>query len=127
MRLAACVLVDRCDRKILCVSRYENLSDWNLPGGKREPGESSVFNAIRELEEETGIIAYPYELKLINSGPCAGDFFVDTYMIGFDYTFGVPRSSDEGTVDWKDWSDLLSEKSSFHEYNRELFAKVASA
>lgn len=130
MRRAACVLVERDDGKILCVSRYDNLEDWNLPGGKREPGEIAISNAIRELEEETGLIAYPYDLKKIHSGPCGSDFLADAFLVRYEtlrHRSSGPRPSPEGQVAWKDWADILSEKSSFYEYNRELFSKVASA
>ncbi len=129
MKLAACVLIERSDGKILCVSRFDDLKNWNLPGGKREPNESAVMNAIRELEEETGVMAYPYGMKLIHSGSCDGEFFVDTYSANFNDCLGMDRlrSSAEGSVAWKDWADLLSENSSFRVYNAELFAKVASA
>ncbi len=32
---------------------------WQLPKGSREPGESSVETAIREVEEETGLLTKP--------------------------------------------------------------------
>lgn len=130
LRLAACVLVERHDGKILCVSRYDNLDDWNLPGGKRESGESSKWNALRELDEETGLIAYPYDLKLIHSGPCGSNFWVDTFYAKYEHVRqrgSEPRDSSEGVARWKNWSELLSEKSSFREYNREIFIRIASA
>jgi 8-oxo-dGTP diphosphatase len=30
--------------------------DWSLPKGKREPGESAVDCALREVQEETGLL-----------------------------------------------------------------------
>jgi 8-oxo-dGTP pyrophosphatase MutT (NUDIX family) len=39
---------------------YPELGDWwELPGGGMEEGENSVDTAIRELQEETGIIVAP--------------------------------------------------------------------
>lgn len=127
MKYAACVLVEREDGAILCVSRYDNLSDWNLPGGKREPGESAIANAVRELKEETGLIATQKFLVLAHSGPCGNDFCCDTYMVKRWQVSGKIKSSHEGTADWKTWADILKPECSFFEYNRELFAKVAAA
>ena len=36
---------------------------WELPGGGGEPGETYVDTAIRELHEETGIVAVPAQVS----------------------------------------------------------------
>lgn len=33
------------------------LGEWSLPGGRIEPGEKAVDAALRELHEETGVVA----------------------------------------------------------------------
>lgn len=38
---------------------------WNWPGGKAEPGESPVENAVRELGEEAGLDAHPRRLAYL--------------------------------------------------------------
>jgi len=49
------------DGKILLIKRRNppSANMWSLPGGHVEPGESIFECAVRELEEETGIIGRP--------------------------------------------------------------------
>lgn len=55
IRLAGCVIFDE-DRKIYLLHRNKKgMTQWELPGGKVEPGESDEQAAIRELKEEMGV------------------------------------------------------------------------
>lgn len=49
--------------QLVAISRGHDLHDWNLPGGKVEPGETFAHAAARELEEETGIRVSPSGLR----------------------------------------------------------------
>src|SRR5215469_18151217 len=51
---------------------YEGDWAWTPPSGSRQPGESVLPGAIRELAEETGFMAAPADLRALDlSGPWA--------------------------------------------------------
>ncbi|GAA3958676.1 hypothetical protein GCM10023085_46360 [Actinomadura viridis] len=52
---AALVAVWREDRLLMVLDRYRGR--WELPGGMIDPGESPREAAVRELREETGLVA----------------------------------------------------------------------
>ena len=43
--------------------------EWALPGGILEPGEQPATGAVREVREETGIVAEAHTLTGIYTGP----------------------------------------------------------
>lgn len=51
---------------------------WECTGGSVTAGESSLIGAVRELEEETGLVADPKELQLIGTFS-KDDYFLDSY------------------------------------------------
>jgi 8-oxo-dGTP diphosphatase len=53
-RAAGCLLLDR-GKQVLLLHRSIAPSQWELPGGKVEGGESAASAAVRELREELGI------------------------------------------------------------------------
>ena len=56
LSLAGCVILDK-DQRIFLLHRNKNgLHQWELPGGKVEPNEDIRQTAVRELEEEMGIM-----------------------------------------------------------------------
>ncbi|WP_329453384.1 methyltransferase, FxLD system (plasmid) [Streptomyces sp. NBC_01724] len=61
--LGACVVVtDDCGRVLLGRSTH---GMWELPGGRIETGESAQATAVRELKEETGLIADAADAHLL--------------------------------------------------------------
>jgi len=55
LNLAGCVILDK-DKNIYLLHRNKNgFVQWELPGGKVEPGEAIEQTAVRELKEELGV------------------------------------------------------------------------
>lgn len=55
VRPTAFAIVRDAAGRVLLGRRADTL-DWELPGGKVEPGESAVDGAVREVAEETGLL-----------------------------------------------------------------------
>ena len=53
--VAAGAVVFRPGREVLLVHR-PRYDDWSFPKGKLDPGESAQAAAVREVEEETGLL-----------------------------------------------------------------------
>lgn len=101
--LAACVLIPtgRTAEEILAVSRRNSTTQWGIPGGKQDPGESNVQCACRELQEEIGIEVKPEDLIPLYTGPCYGadghNFWVTSYLLNGAVT-GQPADPEEGLL-----------------------------
>lgn len=105
---ASCVVILR-DGAVLAVSRKHDHSQYGLPGGKVERGESPEATAIRELEEETGYSGSPAQLQLVYFAkePTSGTL-VATYLM--DDPGGAPCGGAgepaAGVVAWVGWPAL---------------------
>jgi len=55
-RLAGCVLLDTGHKIGLLHRNKKGMTQWELPGGKVESGERDEEAALRELQEELGVI-----------------------------------------------------------------------
>ncbi|CAM3611724.1 NUDIX hydrolase [Nocardioides marinus] len=67
-RFACVVLVDRHGRLLLQERDEHPVIDpekWGMCGGHLEPGEDPLTGAVRELEEETGVLLAPEDLTLV--------------------------------------------------------------
>ena len=57
VQLSSGIIIEN-SQKILLLHRNKNgITQWELPGGKVEVGESSRQTVVRELQEELGIVA----------------------------------------------------------------------
>jgi 8-oxo-dGTP diphosphatase len=88
---------------------------WNGVGGKLEKGETPLECVIREVKEETdieinisqiqdkGIITWNFDNAYF------GGMYVYLVGVPIDYLYHTPKKTDEGILDWKSVSWLLSD------------------
>ena len=55
IELAGCIILDGNNHVLLLHRNTPVCKQWEVPGGKIEPGETPEAAAIRELKEETGL------------------------------------------------------------------------
>jgi 8-oxo-dGTP pyrophosphatase MutT (NUDIX family) len=100
-----------------------------FPGGKREPGESALQNAIRELEEETGVRTIPADLTPLCVLVCEPDnatrpHRVDIFAARWQPHMGEPAQQEDGILTgWVPLGDIL-EFNAAAAYFQELGAHV---
>lgn len=58
----------------------------NFPGGHVEHGENPTYSAVRELEEETGLLVKEEELKPMTVFTDNSSFHIDIYAVNMPYT-----------------------------------------
>lgn len=115
---AACVfIVHPTENLILAVTRRDGFG-CGLPGGKAELNELLQDTALRELFEETGLIAE--NPKLLYSR-LHYDSYCETYSV--TVTGGTIRDSAEGHVFWATREHLIK-GSPFGAYNEALLAQI---
>lgn len=131
MKKAACVLLIRPDGSFLGASRRHDPEDFNLVGGKVDPGETVRQAAIREFEEETGLLlSGEVPLLPVFTRPCLGETdYETTTFLGFvpqnAYSEEIEGPEEGINIRWITWDILLSDKSSFKDYNRLLYDNIS--
>jgi 8-oxo-dGTP pyrophosphatase MutT (NUDIX family) len=108
-------VVVQVGEEILVLKGWYGSNKWMLPGGGMHKGEEPVDAAIRELAEETGIIAKPTDLQYITSGKVT-----DSYGLRYKYHLFVMQlpKRPESTVRnyeifdiaWRKPEDLIKDK-----------------
>lgn len=129
MKLAACIIIPtgRTIEEVLAISRRNDITQWGLPGGKQDPGESNVQCACREVEEELGITFFPRDLIPLYSGACYGadgkDFWVTTYLLNDTFSGAVVDVEEGLAVKPMEMIDLCNPAASpFASYNLNVFS-----
>lgn len=104
---SAVVVIEK-DGKLLAISRGDDITDWSLPGGLCEPGESLAECASRELLEETGIRIAPENLKHVATNRAA--VFVPKDPEAIEWPDELKSDPFEGHVAWMPPEILCSAK-----------------
>lgn len=87
---------------------------WNGVGGKLERGESPKECALREIEEETGIvltdITYKGDIMWDIDDSYSGGMYAFVAELPVTLDFPTPRKTTEGILDWKKIKWVLDPK-----------------
>lgn len=141
--IQSAVVLIRTPYLVLAVSRKHDHDDLGLPGGKIEPGETSLRCAVRELREETDLVVDPSKLRPVYDRvglpvqPGVPPRVCRCYVVddlshvrnvGPDVGVRTRSVSREGClVTWVPPARLLESSCTFHDYNRTLFAFLGIA
>lgn len=116
-RLGAIAVLVR-DDAVLLVQRGKmpDAGLWGFPGGHVEPGETALNAAVRELQEETGVLAVAVEyltnvdvIRRDNQGAITAHYLLAAVLC--DYRAGTPVAADDAAdARWVRCSDLWAGK-----------------
>lgn len=130
MKQAVCVLIPlRQPNFFVAISRRNDTTQWGIPGGKVDPGETSLDAIVRESEEELGVVIDPRKLIPLYSGTCPGEvtYWVTTYLYNDTDIIVKSLKAEEGfEIAAMNMLVLCNpEFSPFANYNREVFSSLS--
>lgn len=122
VKTAVCVLYEK-DGLFLSVSRKDDPTDFGLPGGKLDEGETLIQCAIRELSEETRYLLQisPWNpFMMIDENGMFTITFKATALegVGKEVVFSIDEEKETGVVSFVDKEELC--KGSFGSYNQAM-------
>jgi len=108
--------------QVLAVSRKDNHSDMGLPGGKRDPEDSSLEDALkREVKEETGLGIQNLLLVYVKH---KSGYLGYTYLADYSGEINYDREKEPHVVRWTDFSEV--EAGSFGWWNTQVAESLES-
>jgi 8-oxo-dGTP diphosphatase len=101
---ASSAIIERDGRYLLVLRRNPPAADmYAFPGGRGEPGETPAQTALRELTEETGIVAREprlfatYDLK---SNSTSSHYFLSVFRVEADLGAVAVAADDAVEIGW---------------------------
>ena len=116
---------------ILAISRRNDTTQWGLPGGKVDPGETNLQAILRETKEECNLDLNPVALIPIFNRICYGkddvDYWVTTYLYTEDWNRDNLKPEIDFTLLFISLVQLGSEHMSpFYTYNQDALVSWRS-
>lgn len=110
---------------VLAISRRNDPTQWSLPGGKVDPGETDLDAVVRETLEECNLELNPADLVPIFSRICYGkdgnNYWTTTYLYLGEWDIGKSNPEDGFHLTQCSLLSLTNEKiSPFHTYNQDV-------
>ena len=117
---AVAVVVVGDDGSILVTARHNDFSNFGLPGGKIEPGETARNAAIRECFEETGIQVR--SLIPVYARRATTHYCVTYLVVELAPENQLKAGHKECTPLWINSASLFMESCHYRQYNTNLWA-----